>query len=158
MADMSATHEPDDGRLCVLLVEDHALAADVLARMLCVQAGYWVDVVGTAENALARLQGYQPDLVLIDIGLPGQNGIWLAQQLHRLQPSMPVLMLTGYSDRSFMHRSMAAGARGYVLKDDIPGILPATHAAMTGGRYISPSLQEDNDSPNSSSGSPSQPG
>ncbi len=146
---MEPEREGDIGKRHALLVEDHPAVAEVLARLLCVRGGYEVQIAGSAEEALIDLPERQLDLAVIDIGLPGRSGIWLTQQLHQLQPALPLLIVSGLADRALVRQSVKAGARGYVLKDDVPGILEGVRAVMTGGTYFSQSLRGDDPSQNS---------
>ncbi len=140
---MEPERDRDSGKRHALLVEDHPAVAEVLARLLCVRGGYEVQVAGSAEEALIDLPDRPFDLALIDIRLPGRSGLWLTQQLHQLQPALPLLIVSGFDDRTLVDRSVEAGASGYVLKDDVPGILEGVRAVMTGGTYFSKSLRGD---------------
>ncbi len=133
----------DSGKRRALLVEDHPAVAEVLARLLCVRGGFEVQIAGSAEEALIDLPEQRYELAVIDIHLPGRSGIWLTQHLHQLQPALPLLIVSGLADRTLVDRSVEAGASGYVLKDDVPGILEGVRAVMTGGTYFSKSLRGD---------------
>jgi DNA-binding NarL/FixJ family response regulator len=69
------------------------------------------------------------------------NGIDLVAALQTRRKGLPCLMLSGHSSRQYVERSMAVGARGYVLKDDIAGILEGIRRVLAGGTYISKQLQ-----------------
>ena len=138
---MSASRPDEECRSCILVVEDQPQVAHVLSRLLCERGGHDALISDSAEDAMVYLWEHRPALVLIDVSLPGRNGIWLAGQIHEFWPDLPTLMLSGYAKRPYVEQSLAAGARGYVLKDDVPGILEGIHAALTGGTYVSPSLR-----------------
>ena len=125
----------------ILLVEDHRTFAQSLESMLRGRGQYEVQMAGTAEHALEWLQDCEVDLVLIDISLPGRNGIWLVNALREIKPRLPCLVLSGYASKHYVEQAMDAGARGYVLKEDVPGILEGIRLALTGGVYISEALR-----------------
>ena len=125
----------------IVVVEDHPSFAKALAHMLQRRGEHQVEIIPTGEEALEFLQDCSPDLVLIDISLPGRNGLWLVEALHQMQPGLPCLMLSGHDNRRYVDQAMQAGARGYVLKEDLPGLLDGIRAALTGGTYISESLR-----------------
>jgi CheY-like chemotaxis protein len=116
--------EPDDGRLRVLVVEDNADARRVLA--LLVQAwGHAVTTAGDGPEALAVSAESPPDVVLIDLGLPGLDGYEVAHRLHeRTTPKCPfVIALTGYGTAADRQRSAQAGADIHLPKPADPGVL-----------------------------------
>ena len=122
----------------LLVVEDHPLFVQSLVRLLREKGNYEVASVASGEQALQQLgdaAGY--DLILIDVSLPGQNGIDLIAEIHRRNPAMPCLMVSGHTASHYVHQSMEAGARGYVLKEDISGILEGIRQVLRGGTYLS---------------------
>ncbi len=126
----------------ILVVEDHPLFVQSLVRLLRDRGGHEVSSVGTGEQALQELgDSKQYDMVLIDVSLPGMNGIDLVGEIHQKRPQMPCLMVSGHMATHYVHQSMEAGARGYVLKEDIGGILDAIKQVMRGGTFISRALR-----------------
>lgn len=126
----------------VLLVEDHKILGDILARLLEKEADVSVaGVVPSGEEALAYLAAREPaerpDLVVIDLSLPGMNGIELLTALHERYPDLPCLMLSGYQEPHYVKGARAAGARGYVFKDDTPSITLAVRRVLEGETYFS---------------------
>src|SRR6187455_3623357 len=109
--------------MTILLVEDHAVLAEALSRLLEARGTHAVAVVNSAEAAQAQLPSIKVDLVLIDVSLPRMNGIDLVSYLHDRYPHLPCLMLSGHNAAQYVKRSLAAGARGYLLKEDVGGIL-----------------------------------
>jgi DNA-binding response OmpR family regulator len=99
----------------VLLVEDDAAIAEPLGRALR-HDGYDVDVVGTGEAALDRLAGSSADLVILDLGLPGIDGIEVCRRIRALDPGVPVLMLTARAEELDAVIGLDAGADDYVTK------------------------------------------
>lgn len=126
----------------VLLVDDHPLVRDGLrARMESVADIEVVGEAGDAQEAQRQVLACAPQVVLMDIGMPGTSGVQLTAQLLESDPQLIVLMLSMYDSTEHAQRAMAAGARGYVLKDS-PGveILAAIRAVAAGQTYLSPSL------------------
>lgn len=119
-----------------LLVEDHPIYRDGLAALLAT-AG--VDVVGlaaTGAEALSMLDT-DPDVVLVDIGLPDRDGADLTAQLLERRPDVKVLVLTMFHDDSVIARALEAGASGYLVKDAHPDeILSALKSVASGALVI----------------------
>src|SRR5512140_3376550 len=107
----------------LLVVEDHPLFVKSLVRLLRDRGQHEVMAVGSGEQALQHLSDAPFDVVLIDVSLPGMNGIELLEAIRQQKPNLPCLMVSGHMGVSFVSQSMASGARGYVLKEDISGIL-----------------------------------
>jgi two-component system response regulator DesR len=101
-----------------------------------------VDVVRSAEEALEKLPSLHVDLVLIDVSLPTISGIQLVGMIHRQFPDVLCLMLSGHLTPFYVKRSLEAGARGYVLKDDIPGVLEGVERVLAGEIYVSSALRD----------------
>lgn len=124
----------------LMLVDDHPLVRDGLrARLGSVPGLEVVAEAGTAEEAHALLVEAAPDLVLMDVGMKGMNGIDLAAMLIERLPELRVLMLSMYDNPEYVQRAMRAGARGYVLKDaPAEEIVTAIEAVQAGGTFLSP--------------------
>ena len=126
----------------LLLVDDHQLVRDGLKARL----GDLDDIVvlgeaSNAEDALAQAERLQPDLALVDVGLPGMNGIELTSAFATRFPALRVLILSMYDSRGYVQSAMRAGARGYVLKDAPSAeIIAAIRAVAAGGVYFSSAL------------------
>ncbi len=94
-----------------------------------------------AEEALERLPADAPDIVLMDIGLPGMSGIECVARLAALMPKVRILMLTAYEDSEDIFQSLAAGAHGYLVKSTAPEpLLDAIREVAAGGSPISGSV------------------
>ena len=129
----------------VSLVEDDASFALLLQRTL--SKGKRIRIVSayvTAEEALAELPRHKPDVVLMDIKLPGMNGIECLKRLMQARPPLllQVLMLTEYEDNKLVFEALKAGASGYLLKDRISmrELANAIKDVMTGGAVMSPNI------------------
>ncbi len=127
----------------ILVIEDHIVFGKALVRLLTEKANVEVvDLVRTGEEALEKLPSLQVDLVLIDVSLPTINGIQLVSMIHQQFPDMLCLMLSGHLTPFYVKRSLEAGARGYVLKDDIPGVLEGVERVLGGEIYVSSALRD----------------
>jgi len=125
----------------LLVVEDHPQFAAALVRLLEQERDLNVlMVVDTAEEALRVIPGLLLDLVLIDVSLPKMNGIELVAHLNKIQPSLPCLMVSGHLSGVYLKRCLAAGARGYAIKDNPKGIIEGIYQVMRGEIYISSEL------------------
>ncbi len=123
----------------LVIVDDHSLVRDGLRARMSVVAG--MQVVGEAASgaeALVIAEQLVPDLMLVDVGMRGMNGIELATALRQRHPSIRVLMLSMYDNREYVLSAIRAGARGYVLKESpTEEILAAISAVWSGGTYFS---------------------
>jgi len=124
------------------IVDDHQLVRDGLKARLAVVPGLVVvGEAGTGEEALRLADSVAPDLVLVDIGMKGMNGIQLAAELRLRHPAIKVLILSMYDNREYVLSAIRAGARGYVLKEGpIEEILAAIAVLSSGGTYFSASV------------------
>src|SRR5216684_3263978 len=103
--------------ITVSIVEDNEQLRGTLARVLNRAEGFrCVSHYGDAESAVQKLPVDRPEVVLMDINLPGMNGVECVRQLKQLSPQMQFLMLTVYEDTENIFNALAAGASGYLLK------------------------------------------
>jgi two-component system nitrate/nitrite response regulator NarL len=123
----------------LVIVDDHSLVRDGLRARLAVVIG--LEVIGEAasgDEALELAQSLAPDLMLVDVGMRGMNGIELANALRQRHPAIKVLMLSMYDNREYVLSAIRAGARGYVLKESpTEEILAAIEAVCNGRNYFS---------------------
>ncbi len=104
----------------VLIVDDHPLTRDALAALLA-QQGF--DVIGDAHDgvhAIAQAETLQPDLVLLDLTMPGMDGLTALPQIREQAPSCEVVVLTASDDEASLLAAIRAGASGYLLKTEPP--------------------------------------
>src|SRR5919109_660353 len=102
----------------LLLVDDHALFREGLIALLAYQDDF--SVVGEAEDAesaLAQARALEPDIVLMDIELPGEDGVSATQRLKMEMPAVTVVMLTAHDDSQTLFEAIKAGAQGYLIKN-----------------------------------------
>ena len=105
----------------ILIVEDHEPTRSRLASMLKGRKGYTlVAACGDAESALERLKTEVPNLIIMDLGLPGMSGIEAITAIKNLYPSAEILVFTVMEDDDKVFASLRAGASGYLLKDATP--------------------------------------
>jgi signal transduction histidine kinase len=123
----------------VLLVDDHPAVRRVL-RSLLEEVGGW-QVVGEADSgeaALPLVEQLVPDVVLMDCRMPGAGGVAATREIVKRWPEVAVVAHTAYADETYVREMVAAGARGYVLKGDVPAaVLEALSAARQGQARLS---------------------
>jgi two-component system, NarL family, response regulator LiaR len=128
----------------VLIVEDHKIMRDGI-RALLDRGGEFI-IAGEAESGTEAIQictETHPDVVLMDIGLPGLNGVDATTELLRNCPNAKVIILSMYDDEESVVSSIRAGARGYVVKRASSGdLLEALRAVARGSSYLSPNVSE----------------
>ena len=128
----------------VLIVDDHEIVREGLQILLGEDTEF--EVVGTAnngENALAQVKKHKPDVVLMDIAMPGLDGIETTKQILSAYPVTHVLVLTSYSDDMRVRDAIQAGAIGYLLKDVLKtDLLSAIRSAAAGKPTLHPDAQK----------------
>ncbi len=126
----------------VLLVDDHAIVRQGVRSVLTNHPD--IQIVGEAENAatlFATLGSSQPDVVLLDVRMPGQNGIEITQRVKREHPEIKVIVLSTYDDDEFLLGALRAGAEGYLLKSASAEVLASSIRQVAAGeRLLSPTL------------------
>jgi DNA-binding NarL/FixJ family response regulator len=130
------------GRIKVLLVDDHPVFRHGLREI--VDADPRFEVVGECgdgDAALAAVPRSKPQVVILDVSLPGRNGLEVVRALRAANPRVLCLMLTMHADESTFNAAMDAGAHGYLLKDDaMDMVLLGLKAVAAGGVYLSPTI------------------
>lgn len=125
-----------------LLVEDHATMRATLTQFISgLPEIEFLSAVQSGEEALDFCQKTKPELVLIDVSLPGISGIDLVPELKRLHPDLHCLMLSGHQEAGYIRRALDNGASGYVLKGDPFELQDAITAVTQGKVYISEAVQ-----------------
>lgn len=126
----------------VLLVDDHALVRAGLAKLVAAFSG--CEVVAEAvdgREALRLARQLAPDVVLLDVSMPGLNGLDACERMGTEAPGTRVVLLSMHASEEFVLAGLRAGARGYVLKDAAPEELEqALDAVMRGDIYLSPQV------------------
>jgi two-component system response regulator NreC len=128
--------------LSVVIVDDHAIVRKGVRSLLEVQPAFQVVAeAGDVASALDAVRAHHPALVVLDIHLPGEPSLPSIAQMKQMSPGTQVVVLTMYDDPMFARHALAAGARGYVLKEAAPSeLVRALHAVVRGGTYLHPSL------------------
>jgi len=126
----------------IFLADDHETVREGLKLLLNAQPD--MEVVGEAGDgatAVSRVGEIQPDIIVLDVSMPGMNGLKAAEALRQSSPEVKVLTLTRHSDDGYLHQLLRAGAAGYVLKQSRPAeLLHAIRSVVSGGRYLDPSV------------------
>ena len=139
----------------VLIVDDHPVFRDGLAGLLATLPGVEVaGTAGTAEQALAAIKETAPDVVLMDINLPGASGVEATRRAAQLAPATAVLVISMVDNDNTVFAALAAGARGYVLKGasadkDAAALRPSPRAAPCSARGRQPAPGNDARAPDS---------
>ena len=130
-------------RTSVLLVDDHAMVREGIRRLLEREPGLLI--VGEATDgrkAVEMAKALDPDVVLMDIGMPNMNGFEATRQIRALAPRSRVLILSAHSDDDYIERVTAMGAAGYVLKQSsLAELTRAILATGNGGTILSPAIE-----------------
>ncbi|HEY3250795.1 MAG TPA: response regulator transcription factor [Ignavibacteria bacterium] len=128
----------------ILIVDDHAVVRKGIKQILSEEAE--VTTLGEASNSeelFSQLYEKNWDIVILDITLPGKNGLDILIELKRRKPDIKVLILTMHPEEEIAIRALKTGASGYLNKDSVPGeLLSAVKKIFTGSKYISSSLGE----------------
>ncbi|MEU4049416.1 response regulator transcription factor [Streptomyces olivaceus] len=126
----------------LLLADDQALVLGALAAVLRLEPD--MDVVaevGTGSEVLAAAQQYEPDIALLDVQMPGRDGLTVAADLQRALPGCRTIICTTFSRPGYLSRAMSAGAAGYVVKDSPPEqLVDAIRRVHAGLRFVDPAL------------------
>src|SRR5256886_13284941 len=124
----------------ILLVDDHPVLRKGLARLIDSKDDFIVcGEASKAADAMTLIREVKPDLVIVDISLPGTSGIELTKTIRAEFPKLPVLILSMHEEALYATRALRAGATGYIVKQDaIDNIAAALHETLNGRRYLSP--------------------
>ena len=131
--------ERGPARKRILVVDDHPILREGLLQSINRESDLMV--CGEAENAhqaLVAISKLKPDLVLVDIGLPGKSGFELVKDIRTVHPDVPVLVLSMHDESLYAERVLRAGARGYIMKHERPGkLIEAIRTVLSGKAYVS---------------------
>ena len=127
----------------ILLADDHKIVRDGLKRLLEKHQNT-LHVVGEAEDgrrALKAVRDLKPDVVIMDVAMPGLNGIEATRQLVAERPDLKIIALSMHSERKFVTEMLKAGAAAYLLKDcAFEELVTAVQTVVTGKIYLSPGI------------------
>ncbi len=121
----------------LLLVEDHAIVRAGLSRLLSARADVILQSAVTAEEALAQIKTAMPELIILDLNLPGLSGFEALRRLRLAAPATPILVFSMHSEPIYADRALEGGAMGYVSKSAPPDeILMAIDTLLHGETYV----------------------
>lgn len=128
----------------MLIVDDHELLRVGIRKLLEEQKEIKVIAdTGTGENAVRLVREHQPDVVLMDVQMPGIGGLGATRKIVRINPNIKVIVVTVCDEEPFPSRLLQAGASGYLSKGaSIDEIIQAIHKVHMGQRYISPEIAQ----------------
>ncbi len=128
----------------ILIAEDHTILREGLRALLSLDPG--LEVVGEVENgrdAVRAVDQLKPDLVLMDLSMPGTDGLAGIREINRRYPRLKTLALTVHKTEEYIRAALQAGANGYVLKDATHGeLMLAIKTVLSGKTYLSPSVSD----------------
>jgi DNA-binding NarL/FixJ family response regulator len=129
-------------KICYIICEDNKDYRESLVAFLdedddLVCCGSFAN----AENIIKKINDCRPDIVLMDIDMPGKNGIDAVKEIKQISPGTEIIMLTVFEDRENVFDAICAGASGYLLKNTTPDIIARSiEEVMTGGAAMSPAI------------------
>jgi two-component system, NarL family, invasion response regulator UvrY len=128
----------------IIIADDHAIVREGLKQIVAEEPG--IKVIGEAEDASALfdlLKTKYPNIVILDINMPGKSGLEALKDLRKDYPKIPVLILSMYSEEQYGLRALKAGASGFLKKVSAPEeLVKAIRKIVSGGKYISTELAE----------------
>jgi len=128
----------------VLLADDHALMREGLRTLLSAEPDFAIVAeVGDGREAVRRAAELKPDVALMDISMPEMNGIEAARIIREKCPGTKVIILSMHASSEHVHRALAAGAAGYLLKDTAGSeVMAAVRAVSAGRRYLDAAIAD----------------
>lgn len=133
-----------NNRIRILLVDDHVIVRNGVRLMLSSESDIVVEgEAANAQDALRLVREQTFNVALVDIAMPGKNGLELLRLMRAEQPRLAVLILSTYSEEVYAVRALKLGAAGYLTKDSpAAALVAAVRKAASGGKYLSPALSE----------------
>jgi DNA-binding NarL/FixJ family response regulator len=128
----------------IAMVDDHTMLREGLQQLVDSQPDLiCCNTSSNTQDALRALEKDKPDLLAVDISMPGRNGLELIKDALTLYPDLAILVISMHDEGFYAQRVLKAGARGYVMKDaDGATLLHAMRTVLNGGRYLSPAMSE----------------
>ena len=124
----------------VLMVDDHEIVRESVRLLLEQETDLTVvDVAGDGRKAIEKVSALAPDVVLMNVGMPGLNGIEATRQIRKQEPDAKVLAFSGYSEKRYVSGMLQAGASGYLLKKtSVSDLMNGIRAVHHGHKHLSP--------------------
>jgi len=131
-------------KIRIIIVDDHEIVRIGMRSLLEQYPQYEVvSEAGNAKEAVEQVQTFNPDIVLMDIRLPGKSGIDACEEIKRITPDTKVIMLTSYAEDEMLFSAIKAGASGYVLKQiDSEGLIKSLEAVSRGEASLDPAVTQ----------------
>lgn len=128
----------------VIIIDDHPIVREGIKHILHETGAVRVVAeAGTADEALRAVRETAADVHVLDLGLPGVDGIELLKQIRTEKPHVPVLIMSIYGENQYAVRALRAGAAGYLTKESAPSsLVEALRRVIRGGKFISAELAE----------------
>jgi two-component system, NarL family, invasion response regulator UvrY len=127
----------------LLIADDHAVVREGVKRILTTMNDCLVGEASNGQELIAKATVEAWDVVLLDISMPGRNGLDVLRQLKSTCPLLPVLVFSMHPEQQYAMRAFKAGAAGYLTKESIPEeLVTAIRKVVQGGRYVSPAMAE----------------
>jgi DNA-binding NarL/FixJ family response regulator len=128
----------------ILIADDHAVVRKGLKQIISETGDMYIaEETDNGFDVLNRISENQYDLVLLDISMPGRNGMDILKQLKRIKPKLPVLMLSVHPEEQYAVRAIKAGASGYLTKKSAPDeLIAAIRSISKGKKFVSASIAE----------------
>lgn len=128
----------------VLIADDHAIVRKGLRQIAKEQsAGIEIDEAENGQEVMEKIQQTNYDVLVLDISMPGRNGLDILQEVRHSSPALPVLILSMHPEEQYAIRMLKSGASGYLTKDCAPDqLVPALQKIARGGKYVSDTLAE----------------
>jgi DNA-binding NarL/FixJ family response regulator len=128
----------------ILLADDHALFREGVKALLTHDEFEVVAEAANGQDAIHAARRLRPDVAIVDVGMPGLNGIDAAREVLRASPRTKVIVLTMHKDHAYLAEALRAGARGYILKSrGAVELLDALREVARGGVYLSPGMSRE---------------
>jgi DNA-binding NarL/FixJ family response regulator len=133
---------PANQRKRIAIVDDHPMLREGFVALIESQSEFICAWTATStQEALLMLEQDKPDLLTVDISLPGRNGLELIKDVLAVDPDMPILVISMHDETFYAQRVLKAGARGYIMKAaDRTILLQAIRTVVDGGRFVSPTM------------------
>jgi DNA-binding NarL/FixJ family response regulator len=121
----------------ILVVDDHPVARKTICALLRTEPDFDLCDATNGTEAAAQARDFKPDVVVLDINMPGMNGLEAARQIKKVAPSAEILFLSQHAELETIRQAFRVGGRGYVVKSDAGReLISAVHAVLAKNRYL----------------------